>query len=133
MKPSKSATIFILDLLILYGSFFGVFAHYEGFGPISYKANILMVFVALMWFIIAVNSSIVSMSIETRMSSIFKVTLLGYSVLSVSVIGVVSVFGEFAPNNKLILWPLLLGLYISSVMRFVLLVCAKHFVRQGYQ
>ena len=24
MKPSKSATIFIFDLLILYGSFFGV-------------------------------------------------------------------------------------------------------------
>ena len=75
MKPSKSATIFIFDLLILYGSFFGVFVHYEGFVAISYKANILMAFVALMWFIIAVNSSIVSMSTETRMSSIFKDTL----------------------------------------------------------
>ncbi|RLC09527.1 MAG: hypothetical protein DRI24_21640 [Deltaproteobacteria bacterium] len=133
MKPSKSATIFIFDLLILYGSFFGVFVHYEGFVAISYKANILMAFVALMWFIIAVNSSIVSMSTETRMSTIFKDTLLGYSVLSVGVIGAVSVFGNFAPNNNLILWPLLFGLCISSLMRFVFLVCARHFVSEGYQ
>ena len=92
-----------------------------------------MAFVALMWFIIAVNSSIVSMSTETRMSTIFKDTLLGYSVLSVGVIGAVSVFGNFAPNNKLILWPLLFGLCISSLMRFVFLVCARHFVSEGYQ
>ena len=133
MKPSKSATIFIFDLVILYGSFFGVFVHYEGFVAISYKAHILMAFVALMWFIIAVNSSIVSMSTETRMSSIFKDTFLGYSLLSVGVIGIVSVFGNFAPNNKLILWPLLFGLCISSLMRFVFLVCARHFVKGGYQ
>ena len=56
MKPSKSATIFIFDLIILYAAFFGVFVHYQGFVAIPYKANILVVFVALMWFFIAANS-----------------------------------------------------------------------------
>ena len=53
--------------------------------------------------------------------------------MSVGVIGAVSVFGNFAPNNKLILWPLLFGLCISSLMRFAFLVCARHFVSEGYQ
>ena len=133
IKPTGSATIFIFDLLILYASFFGVFVHYQGFTAIPYKAIILMVFVGLMWFIIAVNSSVASLSIETRILSIFKDTLIGYSLLSVGVIGTVAVFGQFAPNNKLVLWPLAISLGIAILARFLCLVCAKHFVKGGYQ
>ena len=133
IKFTRSATIFIFDLLILYAAFFSVFVHYQGFVAIPYKGGALMVFVALLWFLIAVNSSVASLSIETRISSIFKDTLLGYSLLSVGVIGIVAVFGQFAPNNKLILWPLLMGLCISALTRFLCLICAKHFVKGGYQ
>ncbi|MFV9645123.1 MAG: nucleoside-diphosphate sugar epimerase/dehydratase [Desulfobacterales bacterium] len=50
-----------------------------------------------------------------------------------SVIGVVAVFGEFAPNNKLILWPLFLAVILSSLLRFFYLVILKYFVKHGYQ
>jgi hypothetical protein len=53
--------------------------------------------------------------------------------LSVSVHGVGALFGEFAPNNKLILWPLLLAIILSLTFRFFYLVILKHFVKHGYQ
>ena len=130
---SKSAIIFILDLLILYACFLGVFVHYRGFTSIPLGAGILMVFIALVWFIIALNSSIATVHIESRIFSILKDTLIGYSVLSVGVIGIVAVFGEFAPNNKLILWPLFFGLILSSSLRFFYLISIKHLVKDGYQ
>ena len=106
---SRSAIIFILDLLILYACFLGVFVHFHGFISIALGAGMLMLFIAFVWFIIALSSSIASVNIESRIFSILKDTLIGYSVLIAGVIGVVAVFGEFAPNNKLILWPLLFG------------------------
>jgi Undecaprenyl-phosphate glucose phosphotransferase len=92
-----------------------------------------MVFIALVWFIIALNSSIATVHIESRIFSILKDTLIGYSVLSAGVIGVVAAFGEFAPNNKLILWPLFFGAVLSSTFRFFYLLFIKHVVKEGYQ
>lgn len=109
ITKSRSAIIFILDLLILYTCFLGVFVHYRGFISIPLGAAILMVYIALVWFIIALNSSIASVNIESRIFAVLKDILIGYSVLSVGVIGVVAIFGEFAPNNKLVLWPLFFG------------------------
>lgn len=133
IKKSRSATIFIFDLLVLYASFLGVFVYYNGLIPVSFKANMLMLLVGFMWFIIAFNSSATSINIDSKILSTLKDTLIGYSVLSVSVIVAVAVFGEFAPNNKLILWPLFIALCLSMAIRFFSLVCAKHFVKEGYQ
>jgi len=129
----RSATFFILDLLILYACFLGVFVHYLGFISIPIKGVILMLLIALVWFIIALNSSIATVHIQSKISSIFKDILIGYSVLSASVIFVTSVFGEFTPNNKLILWPLFYGFILSFTIRFLYLVSSKHFVKEGYQ
>ncbi len=109
VRRSRSEIIFILDLLILYACFLGVLIHYKGSVDIPLGAVILMIFIAVVWFLIAVNSSIVSVNIESKIFTVLKDMLIGYSVLSVGVIGVVAVFGEFAPNNKLILWPLFFG------------------------
>jgi len=133
ITKSRSAIIFILDLLILYACFLGVFIHYRGFASIPLGAGILMVFIALVWFMIALNSSIATVHIESRIFSILKDTLIGYSVLSAGVIGVVAAFGEFAPNNKLILWPLFFGVVLSSAFRLFYLIIVKHFVKSGYQ
>ena len=131
-RRSRSAIIFILDLLILYACFLGVFVHYHGFISIPLKAGILMVVIALVWFIIALNSSIASVNIESKIFSILKDTLIGYSVLSASVVFLVAVFSEFAPNNKLVLWPLFFGLILSSSLRFFYLISIKHLVKDGY-
>lgn len=120
-------------MLILYACFLGVFVHYRGFVSIPLGAGILMIFIALVWFIIALNSSIATVHIESRIFSILKDTLIGYSVLSAGVIGVVAAFGEFAPNNKLILWPLFFGAVFSSTFRFFYLLFIKHIVKEGYQ
>lgn len=120
IRKSTSATIFIADLVIIYACFLGVFIHYQGHVSIPLKGVILMAYIGLAWFIIALNSSIASLNIESKIISVLKDTLIGYSVLSASVIGLVAVFGEFAPNNKLILWPLLLSAGLSSSLRFFL-------------
>jgi len=133
IRRSRSATIFILDLLILYAYFLGAFAHYSGLKMIPLKGALLMLFIALVWFIVALNSSIATVNIESKIFSVLKDTLIGYSVLSVSVIVVVAVFGEFTPNNKLILWPLLLAVILSSTLRLSYLIIIKCLARGGYQ
>lgn len=131
-KP-RSATVFILDLLILYACFLGVFVQYVGSVTLPLQGGILMLFVAVVWFIIAVNSSIVTININFGVFTVLKDTFIGYSILSVSVVGIVATFGEFAPNNKLILWPLLFGLLLSCSFRVIFLVCGKYLVKKGYQ
>ena len=133
MRKSRSATIFILDLLILYACFLAVFVHYHGYVSVPLKGGILMVFIGFVWFIIAVNSTIAAVSIESKIFLIIKDTLIAYSVLSASVIGVVAIFGEFAPNNKLILWPLFCAVILSCSLRVFWLTTVKHLVKQGYQ
>ncbi len=133
IRRSRSATIFILDLLILYACFFGVYVHYQGYAAVPLMGGILMIFIALVWFIIALNSSIATVNIESKIFSILKDTLIGYSVLSAGVIGVVAVFGEFAPNNKLILWPLFFSVILSSLVRILFFIALRCLVRHGYQ
>ena len=133
VKKSASSIIFILDLVIIYACFWGVFVDLHGHISIPLSAVILMAYVGFVWFVIVLNSSITSINIQSRIPPVLRNTLIGYSVLSVGVISVVSVFGEFAPNNKLILWPLLMAVILSSLLRFFYLVILKYFVKQGYQ
>ena len=133
VKKSTSAAIFIIDLLIMYTCFFGVYTLIRGFNHISLGTVMLLAYIGLAWFIIAVNSSVTNVNIESKTIRILKDTLIGYSVLSASVIGFVAVFGEFAPNNKLILWPMFFAVGLSLLLRLFTLITIKHFVRQGYQ
>ncbi|MCK4827998.1 exopolysaccharide biosynthesis polyprenyl glycosylphosphotransferase, partial [bacterium] len=97
------------------------------------KAGTLLGYINFAWYIIALNSSIATVNLESKIFSIFRDTLVGYSVLSASVIAVVAVFGEFAPNNKLILWPLLLAFILSLSLRLFSLMPMKYLVKHGYQ
>lgn len=133
VKKSASSIIFILDLIIIYACFLGVFVHFHGHVSIPLSAVILMAYVGLAWFVIVLNSSITSVNIQSKIFLVLRDTLIGYSVLSVSVIGVVAVFGEFAPNNKLILWPLFFAFILSSLLRFFFFIIIKFFVKRGYQ
>jgi len=133
IQKHKSATVFIFDLLILYVCFLGVFVQQVESITIPLKGGILMLFAAIVWFIIVVNSSIATIDINFGIFKVLKETFIGYSILSVSVVGIVAIFGEFAPNNKLILWPLLFGLLLSCTFRIMFLVCGKYLVKKGYQ
>ena len=123
----------MLDLLIMHTCFFGVFVHFHGHVSIPLKGAILIAYINLAWFVIVLNSSITSVNIQSKILPFLKDTLIGYSVLTVSVISAVSLFGEFAPNNKLILWPLLMAVILSLTLRFCYLVILKYFVKHGYQ
>ena len=132
IRGSRSATIFILDILIIYACFLGAYIHYNGFVPIHLTAVLLMAFAAFAWFIIALNSSIATVNIEFKIFNILKDNLIAYSVLSVGIVAAVAIFGEFAPNNKLILWPLLFAFILSSVLRLITLSMIKYLVSKGY-
>jgi Undecaprenyl-phosphate glucose phosphotransferase len=91
-----------------------------------------MVFIAIAWFIIALNSSIATVNIASKIFPILKDTLIGYSVLSAGIVVVVAVFCEFAPNNKLIIRPLFLAAILSSFLRILSLSIIKYLVKHGH-
>jgi Undecaprenyl-phosphate glucose phosphotransferase len=132
IRGSRSATIFILDIIIIYVCFLGVFIYKIGFGSIPLNAVILMAFIALTWFVIALNSSVATVNIESKMIETLKGNLIGYSVLSAGTVTAVAVFGEFAPINKLILWPLFYAFILSSLIRLSVLIALKQLVKEGY-
>lgn len=133
VKKSTSAIIFILDLLIMYACFLGVFVYQHGHTAVPLKGGMLMAYVGLAWFVIVLNSSITSVNKQSKTVLVLRDTLVGYCVLSASVIGVASIFGEFAPNNKLVLWPLFFATSSSLALRLFYLITIKHFVKNGYQ
>ena len=133
MKNEKSRILFIIDLTIMFTFFFVVFRSYTGGTMIPFKGNILMGLIVIYWFFISVNSDILRIN---RLSNTFKVLndiLIAYSVLSTITIATVAIFGEFRPNDKLILYPLLFGATASTVLRLLYLTIIKKFLKYGYQ
>ncbi len=114
-KDGNSRALFVLDLTIIYGCFFGVYVYYKGWIAIPFKAVLLMGFVGSLWFFIAINSNISRVNHRTGVLDILKNVLAGYSVLSAAVVASVAIWGNFRPNDKLVLYPLLYAVVLSSV------------------
>jgi len=53
--------------------------------------------------------------------------------LSAGVVSVVAIFGEFNPNDKLILYPLLFSVILSTVFRILYIFIIKHLIKNGFQ
>lgn len=132
-RDSNSRTVFILDLTIIYFCFIIVFNYYYGAESIPLKGTLLMGLIALLWFFIAINSGICKINSNTNIFVALKEIIVSYSVLSAAVIATVAIFGNFKPNYKLILYPLLYSVSVSFIFRFVYLIVIKHFIRNGYQ
>jgi len=133
MNNGNSRFIFIFDLVIIIAAFYGIYLQYNGHSMISLKAILLMAFVALMWFLISINSNVVRINTRSKVILVLKDIIVGYSVLSVAVITTVAIFGEFRPNDKLILFPLLFAVIWSTILRLVYLTSIKHFIKNGFQ
>ena len=133
MSNSNSRVIFILDLVIMYAAFYGTYYHYNGHAMISFRAMLLMGFAALMWFFICINSNVVRINRRSRVVILFKDVIVGYSVLSATLVTIVAIFGEFRPNDKLILYPLLLSVFLSNIFRVAYILTIKHLIKNGFQ
>ena len=132
MNNGNSRFIFIFDLVIIYAAFYGIYLQYNGHTMISLKAILLMAFVALMWFFISINSGVVRINTRSKVILVLKDIIVGYSVLSAAVVATVAIFGEFRPNDKLILFPLLFAVIWSTILRLVYLTSVKHFIKNGF-
>jgi len=133
MNNGNSRLIFVLDLVMMYAVFYGTYYHYNGHAMIPFRAMLLMGFVALMWFFICINSSVVRIGRRSRIIPTLRDILVGYSVLSAAVVAVVAAFGNFRPNDKLILYPLLFALIWSATFRLVYITAIKHLIKNGFQ
>jgi len=133
MNNGNSRLIFILDLVIMYTAFYGTYYHYNRHAMISLKAILLMGFVSLMWFFVCINSNVVRINRRSRVVSALRDVIVGYSVLSAAAVAAVGIFGEFRPNDKLILYPFLFSVICSSILRFVYLFSIKHLIKNGFQ
>lgn len=125
-------SIFLFDLITIYGLYYWFYRYYEHSPMISAKAVLLMGAVAFVWTFITVNSNVCSLSSKTRLYDLLLATLLGYSLLSVFIIAVVAVFSQFKPNANLILYPILLSFSASIFVRCFAFVIRRHFVLHGY-
>ena len=92
-----------------------------------------MVYITLVWFIIHLNLQIAYINIESKLFDILKEILIGYSLLSASVIFMVSAFDEFTPNHKIILWALFLAFILSSAFRVIYFMTFKSIIKSGNQ
>ncbi len=132
MENGNSRILFIIDLVILYGAFLAVFRHYTGLTLIPLKGGILMGLIVAFWFLICVNSDILKISRLSHAVRVVKSVLIAYSVLSAVVIATVAIFGEFSPNDKLILYPLFFGFISAIFIRLVYLAICKQIAKTGY-
>jgi Undecaprenyl-phosphate glucose phosphotransferase len=133
MENGNSRILFIIDLMIMFAFFFGVFTYYHGGSMIPLKGNLLMVLIALYWFVISINSDILRVNRLTNTTKVVKDILIAYSVVSALTIATVAIFGEFRPNDKLILYPLLFSVLSSSLVRLLYFAIIKYFIKNGYQ
>lgn len=129
----NSRILFLIDLLAIYAIFFIVFTFYCGYSSIPFKGNLLMGFIGFVWFFISINFDICKVNRQSRTIEVLKSVFIAYSVLSVILIVVVAIFGNFRPNDKLVLYPLLYSFIFSTLLRFFYLIIIKHFIRNGYQ
>ena len=132
MKNGDSRILFIIDLLILFAFFFAVFIYYNGGTMIPFKGVILMATIVFYWLLVSVNSDILKINPLISPVKVMKNILIAYSVLSTATIATVAIFGEFRPNDKLLLYPLLYGAVFSSVLRLLYFVTMKHLLKYGY-
>ena len=133
MQNGNSRILFIIDLTIMFTFFFVVFKYYTGGTMIPLKGNILMGLIVIYWFLISVNSDILKINRLSNTIKVLKDILIAYSVLSTITIATVAIFGEFRPNDKLILYPLFFGVIASTVLRLFYLIIIKQFLKYGYQ
>ena len=132
-QKSNSPTLFVFDLLVIYACFLGVFLQYKGWAPIPLRSVLLVVFVGLLWFVIAYSSSVTNVNANSKLWKVLQDTLVAYSVLTAGIIAAVAIFDNFAPNNKLVLYPMLFAWMIASGFRFTYLITIRHVMRNGYQ
>jgi Undecaprenyl-phosphate glucose phosphotransferase len=132
-QNGNSRFLFLFDLSIIYICFFFVYIYYEGFTSIPLKGNMLMVTVVFLWFIISVNSDVCKVNRQSRCVKTVERVLVAYSILSVAVIAMVAIFGEFRPNDKLLLFPLFYAFLTSVATHLIFLITIKHFIKNGYQ
>jgi Undecaprenyl-phosphate glucose phosphotransferase len=133
MKNGNSRILLIIDLILMFTFFFIVYTHYNGRSMIPLKGNILMGLIFIYWFLISVNSDILRINRLSSTIKIFKDILIAYSVLSTLTIATVAIFGEFRPNDKLTLYPLLFSFIASTVLRLIYMVIIRQFLKYGYQ
>jgi Undecaprenyl-phosphate glucose phosphotransferase len=125
--------LFLIDLLAIYVFFFGVFTYYEGYSSIPFKGSLLMGLIGFLWFFLSVNFHVCKVNKRTQIVEVIKNVFVAYSVLSVVVIAMVAIYGNFKPNDKLVLYPLLFSFLFSALLRFFHLIIIKHFIKNGYQ
>jgi FlaA1/EpsC-like NDP-sugar epimerase len=133
MENGNSRILFITDLVIMFTCFFFVFKHYTGGTMVPLKGNILMGLIVIYWFLISVNSDILRINRLSNSISVSKDILIAYSVLSTITIATVAIFGQFRPNDKLLLYPLLFGAIASTALRLLYLLVSKQRLKLGHQ
>ena len=132
-KDNYPSQIFIIDLIIINISFSVYFFKGTNFEQIPFFFALLPCLMSAIWFIIILNSDIANINQQSRIFDSLKKLWIGYSVLIVTVIGIVIIFDNFLPHYQWLLTAALYSIIISSVFRVLYIFSLKHFISNGYR
>jgi len=133
METNNSRLAFVFDLIVIYSAFFYVHWVYEGLASVSPKSMALMGLVAVIWFLISLNSHMLRFSSASRLYPVLFDTVVAFSMLTAALIAVVAIFDNFNPNDKLILYPMLFGVCVCVGYRIIYVGVCRHFTINGYR
>ncbi|MBN1567884.1 MAG: undecaprenyl-phosphate glucose phosphotransferase [Acidobacteria bacterium] len=122
---------FFLDLVVIYACFLGVFVYYSGLVPIHPKSIFLMIAIAAIWFVISINLDIVSLNAQSRALHVIRSVIISYSVLTMCIIAIVGITGDYRYNDRLILYPMLFSVLISSGLRLLSILLIHYFLKNS--
>lgn len=131
MKNNTPQTFFIVDLLTIYTSFFFTYVFYHGGSNIPAHTILLMGYATVIWYFISINTDIIDIQSHTELLTIVKTLLVSYSILSAGIIAAVAIFGNFRPNDKLILYPLLYSIVLSFIFRIAFQIITRYLISRG--
>ena len=131
-KHGRSWFLFVLDLTAIMCLYYGFHHYYNDTLLVTYKGMGFMATVVMIWVVLAANTRLCVLTAGTRIWDLLRATVQAYSLLSVVLIFLVVVFDQFKPNANLVLYPLLVGFFISLGMRLAAFAVRRHFVSHGY-
>jgi Undecaprenyl-phosphate glucose phosphotransferase len=131
-KNGKSRLIFLIDLMIIILSLGIYYVHNVGWEHISYKPITTLGYIVLVWVLVSINSDVYRIGATSDIFKNLVALFTAFSILTACVIFFVAVFGNFKPDNKLVLYPLLYSVSIAMTFRLFFLIAIKHFTSNGY-
>ncbi len=118
-RSNRKQFFFIVDTVIFFLSFGGVYYRYSGFVGVPIEKILFFICLLVLWLVINRNIDTLNVSPCSWMLKLGIDIVKAYSVLTTGSIFIVAILGDFKANYKYILVPLLISCVLSFLVRVI--------------